>query len=184
MLSYDTFKTCVVTAHTNCVSGMWTIDNVKYLHSHPMNKEGIDLVICNAPNTKMLKSLERSTDVHQYQVLAHHQQSNPNMYDTWKCPALWHRGVPLNTHVDVPMHLLFLGIMKTVAKRVMEWTKQNALNKNFIRSSVSALQAVANCNVDWCMAFKINGPNFGGWVSENYLALAMFNQCLFSLLGF
>jgi len=84
------------------------------------------------------------------------------MYDTWKGPALWHRGVPLSIHVDVPMHLLFLGVTKTVSKRVMEWTRLYGLNNSFLRNSSNMLQSVANCNVDWCMALKINGPNFGG----------------------
>jgi hypothetical protein len=32
------------------------------------------------------------------------------------------------------------------------------------------------------MALKINSPNFGGWVSENFLAIARFNRWLFSVL--
>jgi len=30
---------------------------------------------------------------------------------------------------------------------------------------------------------KITGPNFGGWVSENYLALARFCKWFFSMLS-
>jgi len=32
------------------------------------------------------------------------------------------------------------------------------------------------------MALKINSPNFGGWVSENFLGIARFNRWLFSVL--
>ncbi len=183
-LCYDTLNACVAAAHNKYVNGQWTMDNVRqYCQSHCINKEGIEFILRNAQNTKMLKSLEGSNTVHhQYQVLLDHQRNNPDMYDTWKGPALWRRGVPLSIHVDVPMHLPFLGITKTVAKRVMEWTKLNGLNNSFLRISSDALQSLAKCNVDWCMALKINGPNFGGWVSENFLALARFNRWLLSLL--
>jgi hypothetical protein len=121
-LCYDTLNACVAAAHNKYVNGQWTMDNVRqYCQSHCINKEGIEFILRNAQNTKMLKSLEGSNTVHhQYQVLLDHQKNNPDMYDTWKGPALWRRGVPLSIHVDVPMHLLFLGITKTVAKRVME----------------------------------------------------------------
>jgi hypothetical protein len=113
-------------------------------------QEAVQFVIHNAKNTKILKTLEESNDVIQYHVLAKHRDNNPDLYNMWKHPALWDHGLTINIHVDVPMHLLFLGVMKTVAKQVMEWTKLHSTNNNFIRVASPALQAVARCNLDWC----------------------------------
>jgi len=65
----------------------------------------------------------------------------------------------------------------------MEWTRLHSTNNNFVRVASAALQAVARCNLDWCTTLKIHGPNFGGWVSENYLALARINRWLYSILS-
>jgi hypothetical protein len=40
---------------------------------------------------------------------------------------------------------------------------------------------VASCNLDWCITLKIKAPNFGGWVRENYLALALKNRWFYSM---
>ena len=116
-LAYDGLKTAVAVSHSSYVNGLWSTENVKqYLYSHCINKEAVQFVIRNAKNTKILKTLEESYDVIQHHVLAKHRDNNPDLYNMWKHPALWDRGLTLYIHVDVPMHLLFLGVMKTVAK--------------------------------------------------------------------
>ena len=39
----------------------------------------------------------------------------------WKYPAAWERGITLSQHIDVPMHLIFLGIVKTCIQLVHDW---------------------------------------------------------------
>jgi hypothetical protein len=39
----------------------------------------------------------------------------------WKYPATWQRGITLSQHIDVPMHLIFLGIVKTCIQLVHDW---------------------------------------------------------------
>jgi hypothetical protein len=80
------------------------------------------------------------------------------------------------------MHLLFLGVMKTTVQRIMEWTKQKNKHNHFLRLSSGALQAVAKLHIDWCVSIPINGMKFGGWVSENYLALARLSRWFFFIL--
>jgi hypothetical protein len=36
------------------------------------------------------------------------------LWDALKYLALWCHGVPLNTHVNVPIHLLFLGVWRKI----------------------------------------------------------------------
>ena len=40
---------------------------------------------------------------------------------TWENPIAWRRGIPLSCHIDVPMHLVFLGIVKASVATVNEW---------------------------------------------------------------
>jgi hypothetical protein len=42
------------------------------------------------------------------------------------------------------------------------------------------LDSVAKLKLDWCVALQLTGPNFGGWVSENYLDLARLIRWFYS----
>ncbi len=50
--------------------------------------------------------------------------------------------------------------------------------------SNGVLEAVGKLHLNWCVAIAFNGSKFGGWVSENYLALARLAEWFFSLLPF
>jgi hypothetical protein len=39
----------------------------------------------------------------------------------WKHPPAWQRGITLLQHIDVPMHLIFLGVVKTCIQLVHDW---------------------------------------------------------------
>jgi hypothetical protein len=67
-------------------------------------------------------------------------------------------------------------------KRIMEWTKQKNKHNNFLQISSGVLESVAKLHVDWCVSISLNGVYFGGWVSENYLALAQLTRWFFALL--
>jgi hypothetical protein len=64
----------------------------------------------------------------------------------------------------------------------MEWSKAHSLQNNFLRASSGVLDAVGSCHLEWCVVLKIAGPNFGGWVSENNLALARLCNWFFLML--
>jgi hypothetical protein len=87
----------------------------------PLIKMAIQSVLKHAQNARAITLLEDdpNNNMH-YQVLLCHCDSNPELYECWAYPTAWRRGLPLHAHVDVPMHLLFLGVTKTVVKEIME----------------------------------------------------------------
>jgi len=44
------------------------------------------------------------------------------------------------------------------------------------------LDSISKLCLDWCVAIPLSGMKFGGWVSENYLALARLFRWFFSTL--
>ena len=66
----------------------------------------------------------------------------------------------------------------------MDWTKLQNKHTHLLRMSNGVLEAVGKLHLNWCVAIAINGSKFGGWVSENYLALARLARWFFSLLPF
>jgi len=57
-------------------------------------------------------------------------------------------------------------------------------HNNFLRMSTGVLESVARLHIDWCVAIPMNGIKFGGWVPENYLALARLCHWYFSMLPY
>jgi len=53
----------------------------------------------------------------------------------WKFPALSVCGVQLHQHIDVAMHLIVLGVIKTKVQMVQEWTKMQGKGSAFLRYS-------------------------------------------------
>jgi hypothetical protein len=90
----------------------------------------------------------------------------------WSFPAIWQRGVQLEQHIDVIMHLLFLGVIKTVMQNIQEWMVKRNKGSTFIQYSNGTLESVTKLGLDWCKCLTYKTGKLGGWVSENYLAAA------------
>jgi hypothetical protein len=60
-----------------------------------------------------------------YTVWADHviadQLQNPTRYLPLSIPSLYTRGIPLHAFTDTPMHLIPLGVGKTVFFQIMTW---------------------------------------------------------------
>ena len=96
------------------------------------------------------------------------RKNEPDKLKPWKGSAYWNSNVECNVSIDVIMHLLFLGVVKSI-KEVMNkflrkeknWFKLNERNNkvyNILRS----------LGLYWLPV--IDGNN--GWVSENYLGFS------------
>lgn len=88
-------------------------------------------------------------------------------------PALWGytKFCDVNDSIEVVMHLLFLGIVRSLAKDVVydflsgrkQWT-------SYVSRTAVILNDVSSLNIYWLRVQPIRSGTFGGWVSENYLA--------------
>jgi hypothetical protein len=65
----------------------------------------------------------------------------------------------------------------------MEWAKARSLQNKFPCATSGVLDAGGSYNLDWCVALKIMGPNFGGLISENLLSLARLCKWFYSMLA-
>ena len=95
-------------------------------------------------------------------------------YVPWRIPALWARaGATLDQHLDVPMHLLFLRITKTVVSSMVQvWMLGRSKKAAFLRYANAAMSLPIRLGLDWCKAIPFGGGKLGGYVAENYLAVA------------
>lgn len=184
-LYYIMLQQAIQLTHENVVGNLWSNDEAKaYLWVFGINKEAIMACLEHANNEKIFALAEQHKEtMHQeYNTILWHKERNPSKYKQWKYPAIWSRGVDLEQLVDVPMHLLYLGITKNSVKRIMKWTKQTNKHNSFLPLQSGLLEPIAKLHVDWCVAIPLTGGNFGGWVSENYLALSQLLWWYFSIL--
>jgi hypothetical protein len=122
-LTYSTLKQAVYDAHNFYVNGNWTTNNVQsYLRVHGINNDVITEILECAENCKLFHEAD-DCNADEIIYLNKQREENPEMFEMWKFPSLWDHGVELFQHIDVVMHLLFLGIVKTCIQKVIQWTK-------------------------------------------------------------
>ena len=91
-------------------------------------------------------------------------------------PAVWDRGLDIGCHVDVPMHLLFLGVGKSVLRQVHRWLRLRRKESSFFKVANEKMDAISSMHLfGWLNTAPYGeGGNFGGWVAESYVAACRF----------
>ena len=98
----------------------------------------------------------------------------PKLPATWSIP-----GVDIFHHIDVPMHLCFLGITKAIfSELVSGWLKGGRKSTSFLQKSQPALGKIRKLSLSWCQV----ETKFGGFVSENWLAYCRISKYTYQLL--
>ena len=133
VLSYERLRFAAQIAHEKVFNGSWTIKAAKvFLRVEGMNLEAVNGITECSNNCRKVSRLQAGSPA--FVKLMELKFMSPSDYAPWRIPALWDRaGVTLDQHVDVPMHLLFLGITKTVVKMVQEWTLGRSKKAAFLR---------------------------------------------------
>jgi hypothetical protein len=85
-------------------------------------------------------------------------------------------------HIDVVMHLIFLGVVKTFVQHVQIWAKRKGKNEGLLCQVSGVLESVQVLGLSWCKAMPYSKGKLGGWVSENYLALVRLLKWFYSAL--
>jgi hypothetical protein len=188
LLSYDVMKAAVATAHGGFVTRGWskrTVDS--YLRVHGLNKEAIMAIMKCATHCKeytdavtLSCTVGGETEMENLHELEKLKETHPELFQQWKFPAIWDRGVLLQQHIDVAMHLIFLGVVKTCIVMVQDWTKLRGKHSAFLRYVKGTLEPIQRLGLDWCRCVPYRTGKLGGWVSENYLGASRLLDWLYS----
>ncbi|KAL7562843.1 hypothetical protein ACA910_002461 [Epithemia clementina (nom. ined.)] len=104
------------------------------------------------------------------------------MFAIYKGPVTWESDADINDNVDVVMHLLFLGIVKSAIEQTTKWLKKQMKYGSFVKTIEGLLEMVQNLNLDWCRVLGFQRGKLGGWVLENYLGFACLPLWFFSMI--
>ena len=184
-LDYDKLAACVKRTHESFVDGSWDpIEADRYLEVHCITETTRESILMHADKCKeFLDAMEGadSSDALKNAV-TEEKRLRPELYKPWPLPAIWIRGVHLDQHPDVPMHLLCLGIVKSVMLRIDKWLTRQRKAAPFARKMKGMLESIQELNLSWCLVLPYKGGKFGGWVSENYLAMSRVMKWFYSAL--
>jgi hypothetical protein len=166
-LSYELLIEKVQLARTKLETDKWSRKETEsFLKSYCLNDEIITRLLSAADYRARAKRSEDDPD-----DPMHYMEANyTHLMDDAPFPPVWTRGDSLQCHIDVIMHLLFLGITKTTVLLVRDWVKANASFPTFQKYAKPIFRMIPK--VGWCTTAPYTGDKLGGWVSENYLAFA------------
>jgi hypothetical protein len=166
-LTYEVMKGAVQTAHDGFVDGGWSTNNVKdFLRVHGLNSEAVTAITLHAINCRNYNSLSNESDGGtagpELAAMERVRARKPELFQMWKFPSLWVRGVQLNQHIDVAMHLIFLGVIKTTIQMIQQWTKERGKHSAFLQYSKGTFESVQKLGLDWCRCVPYKSGKLGG----------------------
>ena len=172
-VTYDGLKGAVALAHDCYVHHGWSDANATaYLKVETLNTEFIDNFLkhafrcyslrkCSNPETGDLTENERLT--------LEDSKRNPKMYQKVPDPPMWVKeGSDLSDlWPNVIMHLMCLGVIKTVVQRVVTFLTKKKKMTDFGRKNANFLVSMSKMTIQWLTILEWQGVH---WVSENYLS--------------
>ncbi|KAL7578511.1 hypothetical protein ACA910_011572 [Epithemia clementina (nom. ined.)] len=161
----------------------WTSkQGAAYLQAKGVGTDTIQTTTKRATNIAMLNSTNIDNDDEVVGEMFELFHENPTMFAIYKGPVTWDSDADINDNVDVVMHLLFLGIVKSAIEQTTKWLKKRMKYGSFVKTTDGLLEMVQHLNLGWCRVLGFQRGKLGGWVSENYLGFARLPLWRFSMI--
>ena len=165
-LRYSDLISAVAKARVKLENGDWSFNNAEsYLGLFCITKSAISDLLEASLYRRQLHE-----DAADALLTRHLLTEHPEYFVDKALPSLWTRKSELSNHVDVPMHLIFLGVVKATINMIKDWIKIRGHSQGYQKYSNQSLTGFPF--VQWCVVNSFSGEKLGGWVSENYLAFS------------
>ncbi|KAL7557457.1 hypothetical protein ACA910_019243 [Epithemia clementina (nom. ined.)] len=167
----------------NIFNKEWTSkQGAAYLQAKGVGTDAIQTTTKRATYIAMLNStnIDNNDEVVGEMFELFHE--DPTMFAIYKGPVTWDSDSNIKDNVDVVMHLLFLGIVKSAIEQTTKWLKKQMKYGLFVKTTDRLLEMVQHLNLDWCCVLGFQRGKLGGWVSENYLGFARLLLWFFSMI--
>jgi hypothetical protein len=174
-ITYASLKNVIHLTHTKIVSGAWSkLEGTIYLKANGVKTSFATAVVnCAMKCGEYREALDNyGNDKEAYDLLENDRQKNPSKYIMKAIPSVWRRDVPLRLFIDTPMHLLFLGIAKSIFFYIGIWSNKCGRGPAFRKIAQSMLIDLDALKLQW-LSFNVTSfMTWGGWVSEKYQSLS------------
>ena len=166
-------------AHDKLVKEEWSCKNCKcHLRVNGLSTNAIKHVLDNALSvlTCELTFHDKEINPENFDIMEKEKNNHPDCSNRWNFPSVWTRHYPLYQFIDVLMHLLFLGIQRTIMKRVTLWHSRRSAKSSFEQCANGMPDAMCRMRLSWCKVLPCNGNKTAGWTSETHLAMSRLNK--------
>ncbi|KAL7564390.1 hypothetical protein ACA910_001538 [Epithemia clementina (nom. ined.)] len=103
----------------------WTLkQGAAYLQAKGVGTDTIQTTTKRATNIAMLNSTNIDNEDEVVGEMFELFHEDPTMFAIYKGPVTWESDADINDNVDVVMHLLFLGIVKSAIEQTTKWLKK------------------------------------------------------------
>jgi len=150
----------------------------KYVTSKGLNVSAASNIWEHANNVKLKESMLRDENSHSHRIRNSllEKMIGPK-YEQWTGSPLWHSKThDIEDLVDVPMHLLFLGIVKSTISYVYDFLKLRRIKTPFNTLMKRRMSSLINYKLSWLPLLEFKNDDGGletiGWLSENYISFS------------
>jgi hypothetical protein len=104
--------------------------------------------------------------------------------DGYPMPESWRDNISFIQNIDVPMHLLFLGMVESAVELIIMWCKRKRLYTKLRKKSQGAMKGLEVLGLSWLKILDMRNGKMGGWISENYMAFSRIAPWWYTILEF
>jgi hypothetical protein len=185
-LNFGILISIIKKVHSNIVTNIWSSKEAEaVLRTYCINSNTIDAIIDRSFNQKMIDNIMKEPNYatnEDYKQIIIDYQNNPEMYQQYIHPSTWKSKNDIQTFVEAPMHLLFLGIAKTIFIDINVWLSKISKYSTFLKNTTGILESVESLKLPWLKVLSYPKGKFGGWVAENFLALTRIQLWFYTIL--
>ncbi len=103
---------------------------------------------------------------------------------SFKFPPAWSSDLPIQMHIEMLMHQLFLGIAEDSFELSDIWFKKASMGTATFRNAIQPLlRIISTFHLSWCLAHPFSGSKgsykTGNYVSENWLAWTRLSKFIY-----
>ena len=114
------------------------------------------------------------------QSLLEEKEKFPERFGQPKYPPSCSIPNGISSFIDAPMHLIFLGCVKLINKRLLDWAALFKKETTLVKTFSTLIPSIYDLKLEWCKIFPLsNGTTFSGLVSENWLAVARLSKWMY-----
>jgi hypothetical protein len=182
-ITFEGMHSACTEAYIKVSTAIWRVFTAEvFLKTEGINTQFASLVLTAASNRLKLTNMDHNSDKYRSHLFRSRCFNSTFPVEQPDKPATWcYPGVSILDHIDVIMHLLFLGIAATVLKEAFfTWLKAHRLMTDLSQITKQPLKELDLMSLAWCKALPINETGtLGSAVSENYLSYCRLGKYLF-----
>ena len=182
-LTYSILTRVATMAHDNVASGAWTHKTAEsFLKTNCVNEALTVSLLDKADNCLQYRlAMENNNDPETKDSYKKEKRARPKDFQMAELPPVYHSSFALEYFVDAPMHLVSLGFVKVTIHLIDKWIGARSRKSQFLKLVRPDMYHIRNMDLDWCEVVpKQFGGSYGGYISDNYLALGRLCPWLYS----